>query len=154
MTDRCDATNCFDLVLADDDERVVDALADLLGDHPGFRVVGIAADGDVAATLCAQTHAQLAVLDVMMPCGGIDGLVAVTTASPETAVAFYTAKSDRRTRERLLGAGAVAVFAKGGSIDLATELYATAVEFCGSKLTGEASIDVGADATQPPAEPN
>ncbi len=142
----------FDLVLADDDQRVLVALAELLGDHPGFRVVGTAADGDVAALLCAQTHAQLAVFDVVMPCGGIEGLAAVATASPETAVAFYTAKSDRRTRERLIGAGAVAVFAKGGSVDLAAELYAIAIEFCGSELAGGESTAVPFASTQPPSD--
>lgn len=120
----------FDLVLADDDERVLLALAELLGDHPGFRIVGTATNGEVAAELCARAHAQLAVLDVVMPCGGVEGLVAIASKSPPTRVAFYTAKADRRTRQRLFDAGAVAVFAKGGPVDLAAELYATAVEFC------------------------
>ena len=130
MTDPAGAVSQFDVVLADDDQRVLSALADMLGDHPGFTVVGLGMTGIDAARLCAESHAHLAVLDVMMPSGGIEGLLAVAAQSPQTAVAFYTAKSDRRTRERLLEAGAVAVFAKGGPIDLAAELYATAIEHC------------------------
>lgn len=126
----------FDVVVADDDDRVLSALADMLGDHPGFTIVGTARSGADAAALCVQCGAQLAILDVMMPSGGVDALAAISSCSPRTAVVFYTARSDRCTRERLLEAGAVAVFAKGGPIDLVVELYATALEFCQPRLAG------------------
>jgi hypothetical protein len=39
--------------------------------------------------------------------------------------------------KRRLDAGAVAVFAKGGPIDLVSELYATALEHCSPLSAGE-----------------
>lgn len=127
MSDVRTAVAEFNLVLADDDEIITDALSALLGDHPGLRVVGCAVDGISAANLCADLRPHLAVLDVMMPSGGLVGLAAVRAAAPKTEVVFYTARADRRTRSRLLDGGALAVFAKGAPIDLAAELHAAAL---------------------------
>ncbi len=113
----------FEVVIADDDPSVLVAFRQLLDDHPGLRVVGSAESGHDAAELCARHRPHLALLDVMMPGGGVEGVAAVRTASPDTRVAFYTAQSDRRTRARLHAAGALAVFAKGAVADLAGELH-------------------------------
>ncbi len=113
----------FDVVIADDDPSVLDALRALLDDHPGLRVVGWANSGHHAAELCARHRPHLALLDVSMAGGGVEGAEAVRAASPQTEVAFYTAQSDRRTVARLHAAGALGVFAKGAVDDLAGELH-------------------------------
>lgn len=113
----------FSVVIADDDELVVEALSGLIEDHPSLTLAGAGHDGHRAAQLCDLHRPDLVVLDVSMPLGGLEGLAAVRAASPKSVVAFYTAQADRRTREKLTEAGAAAVFAKGAAIDLADELH-------------------------------
>ena len=117
------ATAVFRVVIADDDDQVREGLAALIDDHPQLEVVGQAANGVAAAELCAEHHPELAVVDVMMSGGGEMGPLAISYASPETVVVAYTARSDRRTRARLLAAGAAEVFVKGGGSDLAAEFF-------------------------------
>jgi DNA-binding NarL/FixJ family response regulator len=112
------------VVIADDDSQVRSALTALLDGYEGLEVVGVADSGPGAADLCARLRPSLAVVDVMMPGGGEAAITAILLASAETLVAVYTARADRRTRERMLSAGATAVFAKGGPLDLAHELRA------------------------------
>lgn len=114
----------YGVVIADNDDQVRIALADLIDHHPAFRLVGQACDGLAAAELCAANAVDLAVVDVRMAHGGAEAVVAIHAVSPSTIVAGYTVQTDRRTRERMLDAGATAVFAKGGGLDLADELIA------------------------------
>jgi DNA-binding NarL/FixJ family response regulator len=114
----------YSVVIADDDEMIRWALGALLDHHPSLTVLGSVNNGCRAAEICGRLRPTLAILDVMMDGGGIDGLTQVAAASPATAVVFYTAQADRRTRQKLLDAGAAAVFAKGAPIDLAAELLA------------------------------
>ena len=106
------------VVVADDDEPVRRALADLIADHPRLQLVGIAASGEEAAELCRRHHPHLAVVDVMMPGGGADAIEAILDVSPTTSVVVYTAQSNRRTRHHLLRAGAADVIVKGGDREL------------------------------------
>ncbi|WP_395154157.1 response regulator transcription factor [Ilumatobacter sp.] len=115
-----DAT--FGVVIADNDNNVRQALADLIRDHPRLHLVGEATDGLEAAALCAQHVVHVALVDVRMPHGGADAVTAIKAANPHTIVAGYTTLTDRRTRERLLEAGAAAVFAKGGGLDIGDEI--------------------------------
>lgn len=123
-TDGPQGTPSFGVVIADNDDDVRGALADLIHDHPVLRLIGQARDGLEAAALCAKHVVHLAVIDVRMPHGGAEAVLAIKEASPSTIVAAYTTQTDRRTRERMLEAGATAVFAKGGGLDLADELAA------------------------------
>lgn len=116
----------FGVVIADDDPNVCQALGDLIDDHPQLRLIGIARSGTDAATLVATIGADLAVVDVRMPTGGVAAIAAIHEVAPELPVAVYTADRGRRTRSELLDAGAAAVFAKGDSIDLAAALVAMA----------------------------
>ena len=114
----------FDVVIADDDESIRESLRGLLSDQGLLNVAGEAADGLAAAELCRRIRPALAVVDVMMPSGGCVAVAAIRAASPSTIVVGYTAQADRRTCARLIEAGATAVFAKGGSVDLVNELVA------------------------------
>lgn len=119
-----DPTPVPTVVIADDDERIRRALAELIEDHGRLALVGSAADGTLAAELCRRWRPALAVVDVMMPAGGVDAVTEIRRVAPETLVVVYTARSDRRTHRRLLEAGAERVLLKGGQADLADELLA------------------------------
>lgn len=110
------------VVLADDDPGVRHALSALLVAHRGLTVVGVGDSGVEAADLCERLRPNVAIVDVMMPGGGVEAIAAIRAASPRTLVVVYTARSDRRTRERMLAAGAELVIVKGGGDDLATEV--------------------------------
>ncbi len=120
------ALDTFGVVIADNDHHIRQALADLISDHPRLHLIGEAMDGLAAARLCASHVVHIAVVDVRMPHGGAEAVTAIRAANPDTLVVGYTTLSDRRTRERLLDAGASAVFVKGGAYDLGDELAALA----------------------------
>lgn len=110
------------VVIADDDHNIRRALADLITDHPRLHLVGEAMDGLEAAALCGKHRVHVALVDVRMPHGGSEAVTAIKAACADTVVAGYTTLTDRRTRERLLDAGASAVFTKGGGHDLGDEI--------------------------------
>lgn len=56
-------------------------------------------------------------VDVRMPHGGAEAVQAIKAANPSTIVVGYTTRTNRHTRDRLLDAGAAAVFTKGGGLD-------------------------------------
>lgn len=120
MTDTLHST--IGVVIADDDQDVCAALAELIEDHPRFRLLGVAYSGMAAAELAVLHGADLVVADVQMPSGGAEAISLVKAGSPGTVVAVFTALRDRRTRTTMLEAGAAEVFTKGSSIDLAGEL--------------------------------
>lgn len=120
------AGGVFGVIIADDDPNVRQALADLCDERAQLTVVGTAASGDEAAELCRRLKPDLAVVDVVMPSGGAVAVAAILAASPTTAVVAYTARDDRRTRDRMLASGALAVFTKGTDVDLASAFYAFA----------------------------
>ena len=116
------ATSAPTVVIADDDQRVRDALGALIVAHPGMDLAGSVESGFDAAALCERVRPTIAVVDVMMPGGGREAILASREVSPATSIMVYTARSDRRTRERMLEAGAVAVVVKGGGRDITSEI--------------------------------
>lgn len=113
----------YEIVIADDDAKVRDALTGLLGDYPGFFLAGAATTGTEAAQVCATLKPHVALIDVMMPAGGCEAATAILSGSPETVVVAYTAKADSRTNEALTGCGVSRVFVKGAGDDLAASLF-------------------------------
>jgi DNA-binding NarL/FixJ family response regulator len=126
------------VVIADDDIGVRRALSELITAHPDLSLAGVAASGPEAAALCGLHRPTVAVVDVMMPGGGRDAIMAIREVSPHTLIVVYTARSDRRTAERMREAGAQSVIVKGGGKDVASELIGVALR--GSAL----ELDAGA----------
>ncbi|MGY1663818.1 response regulator [Geodermatophilus sp. SYSU D00705] len=109
--------------MADDDSRVSHALAELLDDEPGFRVVGRAANGDDAVTAARDHRAALVVTDVRMPGGGPDVVRRLVALPHRPVVAGLSAQADPSTWTRMLAAGASTYLVKGSvSGDLPTLL--------------------------------
>jgi len=82
------------VVIADDHPVYRDGLARAIAGQPELTLVGVAADGKVAARLIDDAAPDVAVLDAHMP--GIDGITLSAWAS--------TRGGDRRTRVLLLSA--------------------------------------------------
>ena len=83
------------VLLADDDEVIVRALAAVLSREPDIEVVGSALTGEEAVRKAAELMPDVALLDIQMP--GIGGIVAaeqMLAARPEARIVFLTTFSD------------------------------------------------------------
>lgn len=79
------------LAVVDDHELARESLQDMLADEPDLEVVGEAANGREALSLCARLHPDLLLMDVRMP--GVDGLDAtreIKLRHPEISVLMVT----------------------------------------------------------------
>ncbi|MBA2460356.1 MAG: response regulator transcription factor [Actinobacteria bacterium] len=95
------------VVIADDDERFAELVAELLHRCAGIEVVGIARDGEEAVQLACWQDADVVVMDIDMP--RIDGIVAtrlVREARPRMCVLMLTG-ADHDRIEEARDAGAV-----------------------------------------------
>ena len=108
----------FKVIIADDDLEICEALSELLGDDPRFKVCGVVQSGAAAAEVASTEKVDLAVVDVQMPQGGLEAIEAIHAVSPFTQIAVFTAKTGKRLHDQLLAGGASAVFHKGDALDL------------------------------------
>jgi DNA-binding NarL/FixJ family response regulator len=93
-------------LVADDHPAVVEAVADVLGEH-GYSVVGRARDGYEALEKIQGRRPRVALVDLRMPrLGGIELARRAATTAPETAVVLYTAYGERALLLEALDAGA------------------------------------------------
>jgi DNA-binding NarL/FixJ family response regulator len=123
-------------VLIADDHAVVRAgLAQLLGTFDGVELVGAAADGEQAVSLCEERRPDVVLMDLEMPVlDGIEATRRVRAASPEIAVVVLTSFSDRERILRALDAGAAGYLLK----DAEPNELARAIE---AAARGEAPLD-------------
>jgi DNA-binding response OmpR family regulator len=59
------------VVIGEDDEPIATLLRDAISDEPGYQAV-VVADGALVVDIVRQVHADLLILDIMMP--GLNGL--------------------------------------------------------------------------------
>lgn len=106
------------ILLADDEQGVIDTLVALIAREPDLEVVGQALDAAAAIELAARLQPDLAILDVRMPGGGGERAVrGILDGSPETRALALSAKGDVETVLGMLRAGALGFALKGGSSD-------------------------------------
>ena len=106
----CVLVVCADPMMHAELEGMIAALA--ATPMPAFAASGLA-----AARLCRIARPQAVVLDVVDRGGDLD-VLGIANASPSTAIVVFTAQADRRSRARLMRAGAGAVVAKGDGANL------------------------------------
>ena len=88
------------VVIADDDERYCELVADLLYERPELEVIGIAKDGEEAVQLACWQDADIVLMDIDMP--RIDGIVAtrlVRNARPRMCVLMLSGADPDRIQE-------------------------------------------------------
>ena len=104
------------VLVADDDELVRDALADVLRNEPDIELVGLAADAEAAGRMAAEMRPNVALVDFRM--GGGGGPVAadvIAKVSPETMLLGFSAHEDRGAVAEMLSSGAVGYQVKGAA---------------------------------------
>jgi DNA-binding NarL/FixJ family response regulator len=117
-TERAEDTSSIRVLVADDEETVVDVLRALIGSDPSLRFVGSANDAEDAIELAAREQPDVVLLDVRMPGGG--GLRAAREISrrcASTKVVALSAHEDSDTVIGMISAGASAYVPKGDSTE-------------------------------------
>jgi DNA-binding NarL/FixJ family response regulator len=119
-------------VLVADDHPALVAAVTLFLEEAGYEIVGPATDGLRALALVEQERPELALVDLHMPrLEGTELIRRLKAASPDTALAVYTADSDGATARAVLAAGATGVLLKEAPIaDLGRALEAL---LCGGR---------------------
>jgi DNA-binding NarL/FixJ family response regulator len=105
------------VLIADDDERYAELVADLLQRVDELEVVGIAKDGEEAVQLACWQDADIVVMDVEMP--KIDGITAtrlVREARPRLCVLMLSGADPARIEEAH-AAGAAGYLDKSAAAD-------------------------------------
>jgi signal transduction histidine kinase len=130
------------VVVADDDEALRNAIADLIAGEPGLELVGAAADADGAIELVETERPHVVLVDVKMPGGGgARAAREIRRRCPETRVLALSAYEDRRTVLDMLRAGVVGYVVKGASADQIIETIHRSMRGQGS-LAVEVTADV------------
>ena len=105
------------VVLADDHTLVRSGIRRILEAHPGFEVVGEAADGVEALALVRETVPDVIVLDLNMPgSGGLDALPALKFAQPSLKVVVLSMHAGREYVSRAMKGGADAYLLKDSAV--------------------------------------
>ena len=108
----------INVVVADDEETVVDVLRALIGSDPSLHFVGAANNAEDAIELTVRERPDVVLLDVRMPGGG--GLRAtreITKRCAPTKVVALSAHEDADTVIGMISAGASGYVPKGDPTD-------------------------------------
>lgn len=129
------------VLVADDDDTVRSALADLVASESGLFLVGAAADAEQAVILAREHQPDVAVLDVRMPGGGERASREIRACSPGTRVVALSAHGDRRAVVGMVRSGATSYLVKGASAPqiIAAIRSAAAGD---SSLSGDAATEI------------
>jgi DNA-binding NarL/FixJ family response regulator len=117
-TEQADQTAPIRVVVADDEETVVDVLRTLIGSDPSLHFVGAAHNAEDAIEMAVRERPDVVLLDVRMPGGG--GMRAAREISKRcapTKVVALSAHEDSDTVIAMISAGASAYVPKGDSTD-------------------------------------
>ena len=84
------------VIVADDEELIVDVLRSLVGSDPSLRFVGAANDAEHAIDLVLEEQPDVVLLDVRMPGGGgVRATRQITERSPRTKIIGLSDSSRR-----------------------------------------------------------
>ena len=104
----------MDVVIAEDNPTVRDALVALMNGEPGMAVVGACEDGDEVVDLVRSTHPQVVVVDVIMPrVNGLEATRRLLAARPGSRVLVLTAAVSNALVREAHEAGAMGYQLKG-----------------------------------------
>jgi two-component system nitrate/nitrite response regulator NarL len=106
------------VVICDDHRLFTDALATVLAAR-AWTIVSCAVDPAHAVAAIAQTRVDACLMDLSFPEGniGLEGIVSVHEASPDTKVVVLTASSDPQLIIRAVQSGADAIVFKDDELD-------------------------------------
>jgi two-component system, NarL family, response regulator LiaR len=111
------SADAVSLVIADDHVLVRQGIRAFLDTHADVRIVGEAEDATSATRICAELKPQVALVDLVMPGGGIAATRDIRRASPSTQVVVLTSFDDARQILAAVQAGALSCLLKDVDAD-------------------------------------
>lgn len=116
------------VLIVDDDRWVTKALASVLVNAPGLRVLGVAHSGEEGVEAYRALRPDVVLMDVSMPPGmtGVDATAAIRRYDPEAAVVILTTIAPGPGLARALDAGAMAALSKDASDETLIETVKSA----------------------------
>lgn len=115
------------VVIADDHVLVRQGIRAFLETNADISIVGEAGDAASAVDICARQKPQVALVDMVMPGGGISATRDIRASSPQTQVVLLTSFEDARQIVSAIQAGALSCLLKDIDADgLADALRAAA----------------------------
>jgi DNA-binding NarL/FixJ family response regulator len=105
------------VLIADDHPMFRHGLRAALADAPGIDVVGEAADGPAAVTKAGDLAADIVLMDLHMPGGGIDATRLLAASCPQAAVLVLTMFDNDESLFAAMRAGAHGYLVKGAERD-------------------------------------
>ncbi|MBI3649074.1 MAG: response regulator [Actinobacteria bacterium] len=130
------------ILIAEDEESVRVALADLVSSDPAMEVVGLAADAVEVVEMAEALSPDVVILDVKMPGGGgPDAARAIRRVRSGVQIVAFSAYQDRSTVLEMIRAGAVGYVVKGSPPEELVNTIHRAVRGEGS-LSVEVTADV------------
>jgi NarL family two-component system response regulator LiaR len=109
--------NPIRIVMADDHVLVRQGIRAFLETHADLEIVGEAEDAAGAASLCATQQPHVALVDLVMPGGGIEATRMIREASPQTQIVLLTSFEDVRQIVAAVQAGALSCLLKDVDAD-------------------------------------
>jgi two-component system, NarL family, response regulator LiaR len=100
------------VVIADDHQIVRDGIRAYFATQPDIALVGEAADGAEAALRCAQLKPDVALIDLMMPGGGVEATRRIKAHQPDVQVVILTSFEDDQQILAAIQAGALSYVLK------------------------------------------
>ena len=100
------------LVIVDDHVLVRQGIRAFLETHADLSIVGEAEDAATATAVCAEQKPQVALVDLVMPGGGIAATRDIRAASPSTQVVLLTSFDDAQQILAAIQAGALSCLLK------------------------------------------
>ncbi len=115
------------VVLADDDERFLASLRELIQQHPSLLVEATATDGVRATELVSELEPDALVIDLHMPrLDGVGAIAQLRADHPSLCLIALTGDESREIHEAVAEAGGDAVMLKSQIVEnLAERLVAT-----------------------------
>ena len=133
------------VLIADDDPRIREVLADLINDDASLVLVGVATDGEEAVSMCAAAAPDVVVMDVRMPNGGgVQAVRTLVSRGSVPAILAFSAYTDGASIRAMVHAGAAGYVPKGADSDDIVKAIRS-VASGESFLSGEIATEVIAD---------
>lgn len=105
------------LVIVDDHVLVRQGIRAFLETHTDLSIVGEAEDATTATAVCAQHKPDVALVDLVMPGGGITATRDIRAVSPDTQVVLLTSFDDAQQILAAVQAGALSCLLKDVDAD-------------------------------------